>query len=223
MYLRKRKMKTGNNEMTKQTDWTKYYEQPKSFFSSFTQQFTLKKLLAIIEKEYGQGNVEILEFGGGNSCFAQKLINKLNVKSYAIIDSNALAIQMAKARYPQMDCYLADAREKKCQELIGKKYDFVYSVGLIEHFRGADIKAIIDNHFDCVKEGGIVAISFPTPTLKYRMIRKAMEILGCWQFHNEYPLRWCDVGNYFNENGECMEHTINKKLFLTQMIVVAKK
>lgn len=216
-------MKTDNKMITRHTDWTKYYEQPKSFFSSFTQQFTLRKLITIIKNEFAQDNIEVLEFGGGNSCFAQELLDKLNIKTYAIIDNNDLSIEKAKERYSEMDCYLADARDEGCKELIGKKYDFVYSVGLIEHFRGVDIKKIIDNHFACVKEGGIVAISFPTPTLKYRMTRKAMEILGCWQFYDEYPLRWCDVKQYFNENGIVLEHTVNRKLFLTQMMVVVRK
>lgn len=218
-------MKKENNQATimRQTDWTKYYEKPKSIFSAFTQHFTLEKLISIINKYLRTDTIDILEFGGGNSCFAHDLLKNLNVRTYAIIDSNELAIEKAKERYPQMECYLTDARSENCKEYIHKKYDFVYSVGLIEHFREKDIKKIIDNHFKYVKKDGIVAISFPTPTLKYRITRKIMEYLRCWQFYDEKPLCWEEVKEYFSENGVVIEYHINRKLFLTQMIVVTRK
>lgn len=122
-----------------------------------------------------------------------------------------------------MDCYLADARTVECKENIRKKFDFVYSVGLVEHFLGEDIVEIIDNHFACTKDDGIVVITFPTPTLKYKITRKIMEIMKCWQFYDECPLCWDEVEEYFQRNGRVLEHTINRKLFLTQMVVVVRK
>lgn len=209
--------------ITRRTDWTKYYEQPKSIFSAFTQRFTLKKIVSIIRKELGNNAINVLEFGGGNSCFAHELKKEVQISSYAIIDNNKLAVEKAQERYPYMDCCLADARDKNVQNHINKEYDFVYSVGLIEHFRGIDIKSIIANHFECAKKDGIVMITFPTPTVKYKITRKIMEFLNCWQFYDEKPIRWREVESYFSENGIVLEHTINRKLFLTQMVVVARK
>ena len=108
-------------------------------------------------------------------------------------------------------------------DLSSMKYDFVYSIGLIEHFVGDDIGEVINKHFSCCSENGIVMISFPTPTFKYILIRKLMEAVNKWQFYDEIPLRWEEVKKYFEANGEVKTHFINRKLPLTQMIVVTKK
>lgn len=45
------------------TDWSAYYLKPKSKFSTFTQKFTLKRILYYMEK-YIDGQCDIMELGG---------------------------------------------------------------------------------------------------------------------------------------------------------------
>lgn len=201
----------------KATDWTKYYSRKKSRVSSFTQKYTLNELM-----KYFKDNVSVLELGGGNSCFAEDICNKKQLNRYDIIDNNELSVEMFNS------INLNTESKGYCINLLEKaefdnRYDVVFSVGLIEHFRGEAIDTIIGKHFEFCSEGGLVVITFPTPTLKYRVCRKMMELLGVWQFWDEKPLRIEDVEESFKKRGTVSTYYINRKLPLTQMVVVTEK
>lgn len=202
----------------KDTDWTAYYRKRKSWFSRFTQQYTIKELLTHIRDD-----ASVLELGGGNSCFAEDICKKRKIIRYDIVDNNRLAVEMFEQiglNTPAAKGYLFNLLDGMKGE---ERYDFVYSVGLIEHFQGSDIAKIIERHFEYCKPDGTVLITFPTPTRKYRLCRKCMELFGVWQFWDENPLKKEDVDNFIRKYGSIMECYINQKLPLTQMIVVAKK
>ena len=193
--------------------------------------------------------LSICELGGGNSCFVEQLCNSANVSRYDIIDNNRLAVEMFEklpiSVYHKGFCrdllsnadedFIFDGQQnqqaQKLQHPIKLTqptqqynfYDFVYSIGLIEHFRDKDIETLILRHFEFCKDDGIVLISFPTPTKKYRFIRRCMELLGCWQFYDEKPIKYSEVEECFKKYGTVLEHYTNYKLPLTQEIVIAKK
>ena len=106
---------------------------------------------------------------------------------------------------------------------ITDKYDFVYSVGLIEHFDKEIQRNVIKNHFEMCKDGGYVLLTFPTPTLKYRVCRKIMEGIGVWQFYDEVPLFVDKIKDDLLFYGKIIDLRINRKLALTQSIVLIKK
>lgn len=215
----------SDDEINAATDWTKYYSSKKSWFSTYTQQFTLKCILECIRKYLDCGKIDIMELGGGNSCFAADICKSVRAGKYDIADNNELAVQLFEEQTllaEQHKGILIDlSKEISYEEK--EKYDFVYSVGLIEHFRGGDIKNVIDKHFDYAKPGGVVLVSFPTPTLKYGITRKLMEWVHVWRFFDEIPLRWENVKGYFESNGDVKENYINRKLLLTQMLVIVRK
>lgn len=206
------------------TDWDKYYSGKKSFFSSHTQKYTLKYIRDSIAR-YGIDNISVLECGGGNSCFAKQLCEAdIRIKKYDIIDNNLYSVNL----FNKND--ISVAHEGKCidltDECMGKdiaQYDFVFSIGLIEHFTEANREKVIDAHFQFCKPGGIVYISFPTPTLKYRICRKFMELIHVWQFWDETPLRSEEVMPVIERNGSIVDSFMNKKLPLSQYILVARK
>lgn len=211
------------------TDWTAYYTQKRSWISTYTQQFTFRIIKNTIDKYILRNHqkiaLQVAELGGGNSCFAEQLCKTVHIDTYDIFDNNALSIELfnkiglsVNNSHGNLINLLDDNNTSK-----NTYYDFVYSIGLIEHFKGNDIKTIINRHYDYCKPHGIVLVSFPTPTKKYLFIRKCMELLGVWQFHDEEPLHYEDVQKYFESRGEVLAHFINSKLPLTQMIVIAKK
>lgn len=208
------------NTIAQATDWTTYYSRPKSKFSTSTQKITLSKLAAYINK-YADGEIDIIELGGGNSCFAQELIERLNVISYSIVDNCEIAVEKFKQMNLPGCAYMADLTEGNIGEEIEKRFDVVYSVGLIEHFRGKDIEKVIASHFRLCKQGGIVLISVPTPTLQYRFIRKMMEVFKVWGFPDERPLRYNEISSIIERYGKVQAYRINRKLPLTQLMVVA--
>lgn len=216
------------HEQISGTDWTAYYTQKRSWFSTYTQKFTFHIIKNAIDKYilkyHPEITLHIAELGGGNSCFAEQLCKTVPINTYDVFDNNALSIEL----FNKMDLNTENHTGNLIDLLtenntsLNKQYDFVYSIGLIEHFRGNDIKTVISRHFEYCKPHGIVFISFPTPTRKYRVIRKCMEWLGVWQFHDEKPLRYEEVQNFFELHGEILTHFINRKLLLTQMVVIAK-
>lgn len=213
-----------SSSIEEKTDWTEYYKKKKSFFSEFTQKYTLKIINnAITELNNNESPIRILELGGGNSCFANQICLSNKVQQYDIIDNNVLAVEMfdnqnLSVEHKAYCINLLNIENSDCE-----KYDFVYSIGLIEHFRGDDIKKVIKQHFDRCSVGGTVLISFPTPTKKYLLVRSFMEKCGVWQFNDEKPIRFDEVKDNFEEYGEIQSHFLNKKLPLTQYVVIAKK
>lgn len=209
----------------KATNWTEYYSKPKSKFSTVTQKITLKKLIYYIER-YAADKLDIMELGGGNSCFAKGLLagcGKVSINTYSIIDSCEVAVKQFQEMKLSGNAYLADLTSDTALTQIEKKFDLVYSVGLIEHFRGKDIDKIIAAHFQLCKEDGIVLISVPTPTLQYLLIRKCMELLGVWGFPDEKALKYEDISAAIERHGKLSDKKVNRKLPLTQLIIVCRK
>lgn len=209
------------NTAYESTDWTAYYSKPKSKFSSSTQKITLEKL-AIYMTEYAGQEIDVLELGGGNSCFAQGLMKKVNIRSYSIADNCELAVNKFKQMNIPGNAYLVDLTSRNALDGIEQRFDVVYSVGLIEHFRGGTIEKIIETHFGLCKPGGLVIISVPTPTTQYRIIRKMMEILKVWGFPDEKPLKGIELCPIIKQKGKILISEINWKLPLTQLIFVVK-
>lgn len=213
-----------SEEIQEKTDWTKYYEKKKSWFSTFTQKYTLQKIMDAFDKYIKTDlDIRICEMGGGNSCFAGEICEEEFVCTYDIIDSNELAVRL----FDELELN-AKKHNGYCRNLLidntgNADYDFVYSIGLIEHFRNEDIRTIISRHFEYCKWGGIVFITFPTPTKKYILVRKCMELLGVWQFHDEKPICYEEISDCFETHGVVLEHFINRKLPLTQEVVIVKK
>lgn len=207
------------------TDWDVYYKKKRSFFSEYTQRFTLELILDLYNKTCEKANKgNVLELGGGNSCFAENFCKKTCIDRYDIIDNNEYAVALFRDKSINAEEHKGIVLDLKNPDnaIPEMKYDFVFSIGLIEHFNDDDRRNVIDNHFKFCKEEGYVLISFPTPTLKYRFWRKVMELLGMWQFWDERPMFYEDIKSEFEKNGEVKEVVINKKLFLTQTIVLVK-
>lgn len=214
-----------SDEITKKTNWTKYYEEKKSWASLFTQRYTLKNILNAIDRYVkNSSDIHVCEMGGGNSCFAVKMCKEKVIHTYDVIDNNELAVELFNGLELEAKEHGGECRDLLRDETVNRaKYDFVYSVGLIEHFREEDVRTMIRRHFEYCKNGGVVFITFPTPTRRYIFVRKCMEFLGVWQFHDEKPIRYDEIICCFESYGVVLEHFINNKLPLTQEVVVVRK
>lgn len=212
---------TGYKESAS-TDWTEYYLKPKSKFSTITQKFTLKKILFFIDK-YMKYPAHVVELGGGNSCFARDIIkkSKVPINSYSIIDNCDIAIKKFQDMQLKGQAYKLDLTCENVEHQVDKKYDFVYSIGVIEHFNKEDMEQVIKAHFNLCSKDGIVLISVPTPTLQYRFWRRCMELVHKWYFPDELPLKFEDIRECIEKYGMIQEKVINYRLPLTQLIVVA--
>jgi cyclopropane fatty-acyl-phospholipid synthase-like methyltransferase len=101
--------------------------------------------------------------------------------------------------------------------------DIVMSVGLIEHFSPAATRQAIENHFRFCKADGLVILSYPTPTLLYRIARWLAESVHAWKFPDERPLKRPEVHQVASEYGTLLEDRILWPLIFTQRLMAFRK
>ena len=94
---------------------------------------------------------------------------------YHIVDNNEFGLNLFRqknentAHLHKFDLLKSDIGN------LGITADIVFSSGLIEHFVPEDTKNIVESHFAITKGGGLVLLSFPTPTLIYWAFRRFLE------------------------------------------------
>lgn len=206
----------------RKTDWAAYYQNPAKT-ASFTRKITSKKIIDCF-RQYSPSaaGCSILELGGANSCFFQDIQDALQPRSYTIVDNSEVGLGQFGKTYP-------NARNHRliCQDILDDSFsveraDICFSVGLIEHFDEARTRRAIKAHFESVKPGGLVLITFPTPTWLYCVSRRAIELAGKWIFHDERPLTMNEVLREAGKHGEVVFKHINWPIILTQAIIVVK-
>jgi hypothetical protein len=206
--------------MNKKTDWDAYYSRP-SKISGFARQITINHILRALSR-YRSRIANICELGGANSCIYADIHRAYPSAQYCVVDNNATGMALLKSKnifQGQLILIESDIMQKISLE---DSMDVVFSIGLIEHFSPLDTAIAIQQHFSLVKEGGLVVITFPTPTWLYRCARKISEALGLWIFHDERPLTMQSVVREMKKYGDCIDSFINWKIVFTQGIVVIK-
>jgi SAM-dependent methyltransferase len=169
-----------------------------------------------------QPGLAIVEIGGANSCFLDRILAGVGCRQYDIVDTNAYGLSLLEPRTR------ADNRVRLHQKsVLGLEMeaaaDIVFSVGLVEHFDRAHTREALLAHFDVLRPGGAAIITFPTPTLLYRVTRGLAEMIGVWQFPDERPLKPPEVLDAVRERGEVLQLKTLWPLILTQGIVVVRK
>ena len=206
--------------MTTATDWDLYYASV-PHTARLSRRYTTRVLVDAIRK-FVKPRMALVEIGGANSCFVESIVAAVDPGSYDVIDTNEYGLSLLAGR---------DAGRlvigAHCQSVLGMSYsrpaDLVFSVGLVEHFEAADTRKAVLAHFDALDAGGVVLITFPTPTLLYRVARKAIEMAGMWKFPDERPLEPGEVLAAVRERGDVLFEKILWPLMLTQYLVVARK
>ncbi len=207
--------------MPARTDWDSYYRRPFKA-TTVTRRITTARLLRMLGRDAAARGAHILEWGGANSCFIDALCRALRPARYTVCDLNRLGLDLLEARrdrYPG----LATVQEDVLQPRQSLQADIVFSVGLIEHFDAGGTARAIRAHFDSAREGGLVVISFPTPTWLYSATRWMAERLGLWIFHDERPLPFAEVEAEMARHGEFVARDLVWPIFLTQGMLAFRK
>lgn len=206
----------------KKTNWNEYYKKS-SFVASFTRKITQNYIINYLKKFFSSNESFLIqEMGGANSCFLKGIINKFPKCKYSILDNSEEGIRVSKKNFFGYKNVFVNSidllKENKIMES-----DVVISAGLIEHFNVENTALMIQKHFEYVKSEGLVIITYPTPTLIYRISRKFMEIFSIWQFHDERPLRMKEVADNVSKYGYIIDHKINRYIPLSQGLICCKK
>lgn len=205
------------------TDWDRYYTKPFAA-TKVTRKITEGVLVRLIRR-FTQGagrGVELVELGGANSCFFDRIIHEFAPRAYHVVDFNQLGLGKMRARLgerPEVHYYRQDVLDLT----LDRQADLVFSIGLIEHFDPDATARAVAAHFRLLKPGGACVISFPTPTWLYRVTRALAEATGKWEFPDERPLRLPEVAAAIVPHGSLLHHEIVWRILLTQMFIVARK
>jgi putative flippase GtrA len=207
------------------TDWDSYYSSVPAT-AKLTRRYTTSVLLNAIKHDsaptlVGSG-MSILELGGANSCFFDSIVAEVNCARYDVVDTNRYGLKLLMERVGNGS--LVRLHEKSVLGLsLDTEADVVFSVGLVEHFNPEQTRAAVRAHFAVLRPGGTAIITFPTPTLLYRVSRRAIESLGMWKFHDERPLKAEEVLATVREQAEVLYQKTLWPLILTQEMIVARK
>jgi glycosyltransferase involved in cell wall biosynthesis len=206
------------------TDWDSYYTSVPAT-AKLTRRYTTARLIEAIRRYVTPaspgGRLSIVEIGGANSCFVDRILAEVPCGSYDIVDTNQYGLSLLEKRG------LGDVVRLHQQSVLALSLDtpadLVFSVGLVEHFdRGRTREAILA-HFEALRPGGVAIITFPRPTLLYRITRRAIEVAGMWKFFDERPLEPEEVIAAIREAADVMYQKTLWPLFLTQQLIVARK
>jgi SAM-dependent methyltransferase len=212
--------------MIKKTNWDAYYGQSNKA-SSITRDITTKKIAKIIEDIIFLDNKwhpeNIIEIGGANSCFYEAMKNNFKPAQYLVIDNNQTGLDLLKSKVGDDGVLLVRNADILDNTISSESADLVYSVGLIEHFDSTGTEKAIAAHFTLLKNGGYCIITFPTPTILYKLARKVSESLNLWLFWDERPLHFDEVINIASKYGDVLKTSINWAIIFTQGIIVVKK
>jgi putative flippase GtrA len=204
------------------TDWTRYYTSV-PFTARFTRKYTASVLIAALRKFSNEANLGvIIELGGANSCFVDRIISELQPSAYHVIDNNdyGLNILNARAGKPRQICL---HRGDVLNMNLDLRADAVFSVGLIEHFDPPGTRQAVLKHLELLRPGGCAILSFPTPTALYRVARALTELVGLWKFPDERPLRRTEVLDSVAPFAELVSEKTLWPLVYTQHLIVLRK
>lgn len=210
----------------KKTNWKEYYRK-RTVISQCSAWLCAKNLYSVFHKNQLGETIEvkrIVELGGGNSAL-YKYIRKFFPQAYIILidkeEFNESAFCRESCNDARLQCKVEDILTQKAD--YDASADLVFSIGLIEHFSVKDTALMIRRHFEQCRPGGLVLLSFPTPTFMYRSVRGLMEKLNLWIFHDERPLQVYEVECEMNRYGTKIGEKLDSRMGLTQKILLYKK
>lgn len=205
------------------TDWGAYYRRP-AMLAPLTRRITRRVIVReALRAAPGKAPATIVELGGGGSPFLRAFRERFPDARLTAMDTNALGLRLLE---PQLG---GDARLSAINRDVLAPVDdpvgadLVYSVGLIEHFDREHTARAVEAHFAHACPGGLVLMTFPTPTWLYRLTRSLAERIGVWAFPDERPLPLDEVAATVIRHGQILRLFVNWPVVLTQAVVVARK
>jgi 2-polyprenyl-3-methyl-5-hydroxy-6-metoxy-1,4-benzoquinol methylase len=136
----------------------------------------LRPVIRYFEKDYpDRPEIAVLEVGSGpgHNLFELAKRRKITGEGYDLDPEHvAIARRIGEARFPQVRFIEADAREIKPD----KRFDVVLYIDFLEHVPHPE--KIISAMDGCLKPGGVVLVSVPTPRYPRVFGREMHERIG---------------------------------------------
>lgn len=203
----------------KATDWDFYYRKDPAP-SRFTRPI-IERVFINAFRKYSVPRPVVVELGGAGSHVFDSVMKHINPTRYHVVDNNQYGLEVMRRRVDRPELVLHN--EDVLRMNLPLQADTVFSLGLIEHFDQEGTRNAVLAHFQLLRPGGVAIISFPTPTLLYRLARWSAEKAGKWIFHDERPLWIAEVARAVAGQGEILYRKLIWPIFLTQTLIVVRK
>ncbi|MFX0014139.1 MAG: class I SAM-dependent methyltransferase [Promethearchaeota archaeon] len=183
-------------------DWESYAKNTRSAIIQAYYFFTLWRnyLILLSGLKIPQGS--LLELGSSTGLNSLRLSKKYKLKP-TLVDISRLALKSAYSLYHQSNIIPELIQEDVLTLSLNRKFDFVHSHGLLEHFSQSAQKIVFHNHAKHVCPGGWLICWVPTPDILYRLNRWYLERTGQWIFGYEKPFHNKDFISLFRQ--ECFQ------------------
>lgn len=129
----------------------------------------------------------LLEIGSSTGQISLRLAKKYQLNP-TLVDTSTSALGYAYQLYRSKGINPTVEQKNVLTLNLSKKFDFVHSHGLLEHFTGKERQKAFLNHLKHVHFGGWLICWVPTPDILYRVNRWYLEKTGQWIFGFEKPL-----------------------------------
>ena len=213
---------TKHKDDTMETDWNLYYKSVPPT-AKITRRITASVLTDAIRKHLGGTHADtVIELGGANSCFLAAIEKNIGFGTYHVVDKNRYGLRLLEERYSDSAKVITHEGDVLGDPSV-RGADLVFSVGLVEHFSQAGTSKAIGTHFEMAKPGGLVLVSFPTPTWLYRAARSLTEAAGAWKFPDERPLSRDEVATTMRQYGDILAERTIWPIVFTQHLIVARR
>ncbi|MDD5054201.1 MAG: class I SAM-dependent methyltransferase [Candidatus Nanoarchaeia archaeon] len=210
--------------MRKQTNWNHFSHSSNSFISSIVFKLLFSGYADLLKCANFKKKIRILELGCGTGYITKRLCKKYDVEKATLVDSNKEMLDIAKKMLKNASCKKEFVHQDFFKFKSNEKYDLVHSQGVIEHFEDKKRKDLLKLHFNSTKKGGYCVIYSPTPTFFYNLLRKIMEALKIWIFHDEVPLKKEKIIKEMEELGaKTLKHNYVWRFSLAEVGIIFKK
>lgn len=112
-----------------------------------------------VVKETNRKISRILEVGGGSGALSYYLQKRTSAQC-TIVDNSEVALEYARLIFGKRDTHFIVADAQKLPFETGS-FDFVHSVGLIEHFQDSDINSMVAEMARALSKGGFLFLAVP--------------------------------------------------------------
>jgi hypothetical protein len=200
------------------TDWAAFYRN-QGMARKLSAILGIRSILHSVVRYAGQSVKIITELGGANTPYYKPLREQypdagiITLDREPDSDENFLQTVAKDTRFRSITIDLL--RDDLPDHLLGCS-DIVFSTGFIEHFSPRDTAELIRRHFALCRPGGLVIITFPTPSIFYRTLRSLLTLAKKWRFYDERPLSYEEVAATMSQHGELVERKLDFRLGLTQ-------
>ncbi len=129
-----------------------------------------------------------IELGSGRGDLSALLAKR--GADVTLLDNSEAALGEAKWRFDRLGLNTHYQTGDILGTLDGScgRFDVAISLGVVEHFKGADRAQAIRAHYDVLRPGGLAIISVPHAwCLPYRMWKGYLELRGWWPYGMELP------------------------------------